>query len=97
MKRRGFLAALGFGGSAVAAGVAISSPPKDVGIFIPLKCGCKDDWQLFIDLTKPIALGAPQCPNCLQVMAWPDDAAQRIKQWHLAQGNETTIYTPRHR
>ncbi len=96
MKRRGFLAALGIGGGAIASGVAIGATHDSKGIYVLLKCPKEcEPWNVFLDLTKPLTQSSPQCPRCLMVMAWPEDVAQHIKAWNIKHGHPTAIYTPR--
>ena len=93
MKRRGFLAALGIGGGAITSGIVIGSSADSKGIYVSLKC-CGDPFKVFLDLTKPIMVASPQCPQCLMVMQWPEDVAQNVKAWNIRHGKATTIYTP---
>ncbi len=99
MKRRGFFGAL-FGSAAALPLVALGVPAArdDKGIYVSLHCGsdgCPAEQKIFVDLTKPMMLAEPQCPQCLKVMEYHEDSAQNIKKWHQAHGNKTNIYTPR--
>lgn len=84
MKRRGFL--FGLLGAAPAAALAANGQSGERALRYTLHCReCNRDYADEIPLDSLIFKGTPQCPQCLRVLAMPDDLGKRI---FAAQGRD---------